>query len=88
MIGREKARSVTIIPLNDLFCISCRLALLCHVTQHNQDHVPREDRSLQAIPSLVQTKWEKSEKSKRQGYLLFITKIVRDNHKRNQMHNQ
>lgn len=42
------------LPLNGLFCVSCRPSSLCRVRQHIQDHEPKEDRFLLAIPTWMQ----------------------------------
>lgn len=44
-----------VIPLIALPCTICILPLQCLVTPRNQDHVPKVDNYLQAIPSHTQT---------------------------------
>lgn len=41
-----------IIPLDFLPDISCRLPLKCHLTRHNQDHVPKVGKFHRAIPTV------------------------------------
>lgn len=49
--NNKRVHRIRHIPLDGLLYVVRTLTLLCHVLQHSQDHVPREGRYPQAIPS-------------------------------------